>query len=143
MPATDNSALSQEWNTLQNNYEQYEKSGLLIKLTAVVLSTVALATAVNGTLISAVLLILWLQEGIFRTYQSRLGTRILRVEGLLLQGKSLENMAFQFHSEWLAERRGLVGMVLEYAKNSLRPTVAFPYVALLFIVVVMRLMSVN
>ena len=141
MPTTEAQALSQEWNTLQNNYEQYEKSALLIKLTGVVLYAIELTLALNALLVSAIVLILWAQESIFRTYQSRLGTRILRIEELLKQSAPAEGAACQLHSEWLANRKGVAGLVAEYAANAIRPTVAFPYVALLLIEVAIYLIA--
>ncbi|HVK55528.1 MAG TPA: hypothetical protein VM532_10935 [Burkholderiales bacterium] len=141
MPTTETQALSQEWKTLQNNYEQYEKSALLIKLTGVVLYAIELTLALNALLVSAIVVILWLQESIFRTYQSRLGTRIFRIEGLLKQGAPAEGSAFQLHSEWIANRKGIAGLIGEYAANATKPTVAFPYVALLLIEVAIYLIA--
>ncbi|HTD05355.1 hypothetical protein [Undibacterium sp.] len=133
MPTTDSQALEQEWTTLQNNIEQYEKTALLIKLVTVVLFTVALVMGLNMLLTAALVLILWLQEAIFRTSQSRLGQRIVRIEGLFKRGISVEGMAFQLHSEWLASRKDTSGLLLEYFNSALRPTVAFPYPVLLLI----------
>ncbi len=132
MSITESSVLGQEWRTLQNNYEQYEKSALLIKLTAIVLCVAGLSLARYELLTSAVILILWVQEAIFRTYQSRLGVRILRVESLINQSAQIEGVAFQLHSDWLRTRPGAVGLLVEYAASALKPTVAFPY-AVLFI----------
>jgi hypothetical protein len=134
MPMSDASALGQEWVTLQNNYEQYEKVGLLIKLFAIALSALGFALALHEVVISALLLVLWLQEGIFRTYQARLGGRILRLEQGVKMG---ETVAYQLHSEWLASRPGMFGLLAEYGASALRPTVAFPYAALLVLIVVL------
>lgn len=125
------SPLGQEWTTLQNNYEQYEKDSLRIKLTGVIFCGVGLALGFGTLLIGAVLLILWLMEGIFKTYQSRLGTRLLQLEDLLRRNPPDEAAAYQFHSAWLASRPGSLGLVAEYLASAARPTVAFPYVALL------------
>ena len=133
MTAKETPALSQEWNILQNNYEQYEKSALLIKLTGIVLCTLSTVIAVHEILISTIILVLWMQEGIFRTYQSRLGERILCIERLIKQNTSEDGTAFQLHSTWLATRPGAVGLIAEYAKSAMRPTVAFPYVVLLLV----------
>lgn len=130
--------LGQEWITLQNNYEQYEKGGLLIKLSGVVLWAFGLALLVNPEFLTGiVVLLLWLQEGIYRTYQGRLGARILQIETLLKQDAPAT--PFQLHSEWLATRPGVVGLLMEYAKSALRPTVAFPYGVLLLVNLVMFL----
>lgn len=125
-------ALSQEWITLQNNHERYETGGLLLKLAGVAIWGVGMAWGRHDLLASLLLLILWVQEGVYRTFQARLGARILRVEALLGRGVA-EDGAFQLHSEWLAGRPGVAGLLAEYGKSALRPTVAFPYAILLLI----------
>ncbi|TDP72919.1 hypothetical protein [Roseateles toxinivorans] len=124
-------ALGQEWAQLQHDHEQYERSGLLIKLLAVVLCLACMALGFDALWLAPVLLMLWLQEGIYRAFQSRLSARLLRVEQALAQGTTATARAFQLHSDWLATRPGTVGLIREYLSNAARPTVAFPYVLLL------------
>lgn len=124
-------ALSHEWATLQNNYEQYEKHGLLIKLATIALFVFSLAWGLNVVIAVSLLLIMWVQEGIFRTYQSRLGERILRIEQRIRQSSVETSFSYQLHSEWLATRPKLTGLLAEYGKSMLRPTVAFPHVLLI------------
>lgn len=124
------SGLGEEWITLQNNYEQYERNGLFIKLTCIVLFAVGFAMGFNGFWMSALVLLLWVQEAIFRTYQSRLGSRLLRLESLLKQGAASDGGAFQLHTQWLAGRPGFTGLLMEYGASACRPTVAFPYLVL-------------
>jgi len=131
MPETPTCAFSQEWTTLQNNYEAYERGALLIKLMAIVLLSAGYALALPSALGAGLALLLWAQESIYRTYQARLGARIARVEALVAN-KAPAHSAFQLHTEWLAQRQGTAGLVAEYAAHALRPTVAFPY-ALLFL----------
>lgn len=142
--------LPHEWTTLQNNHERYELGGLLIKLVSVVLTAAGFAAHLNLKLMAALVVLLWVQEGIYRTFQSRLGQRILRVEQLIKLGSlatgglaSAQNIAlqpqaaagqgaaFQLHSEWAAGRLGVAGLLAEYARSALKPTVAFPYGVLL------------
>lgn len=130
MSAIDASALPAEWAVLQNNIEQYEKSALLIKLFAVGLFAGALVFSLSDSLTIALIVLLWVQEGVLRTFQSRLIARILRVEEMLRQAGGA---AFQLHSEWMASRKGAFDMLIEYAAAALRPTVAFPYVVLLLV----------
>lgn len=131
-PNPENPALQQEWTTLQNNHEQYERGALLIKLTTLVLFVFGMVLALDAVLASMVVLLLWVQESIFRTSQARLGERILCIERLLLEpGERAAMAAFQLHSQWLAARPGLIGLLAEYAASARRPTVAFPYVVLL------------
>lgn len=125
-------ALSQEWITLQNNHERYESGGLLLKLAGVAIWGVGMAWERHEALVDLLVLILWVQEGVYRTFQARLGARILCVEALLGREEA-EGGAFQLHSEWLANRPGMAGLLVEYGKSALRPTVAFPYAALLLI----------
>ncbi len=138
MPNSENSELGREWITLQNNFEQYEKGGLLIKLLAIVLCAVGFALALHEVLIAALLLVLWLQEGVFRTSQARLGVRILRIEQAIAAG---DTAAFQLHTEWLAARPGTFGLLAEYGASALRPTVAFPYAVLLAMIVILVVLA--
>ncbi len=131
-----NTALQQEWITLQNNIERYEHSALWLKLVAVVLTLGA--GSLPPALAPALLLILWLQEGIFRTSQARLGERIVLIEQLLAAGEADAGKACQLYSQWLAQRPGWFGLLLEYAHSALRPTVAFPYPLLLVLGVLLR-----
>jgi flagellar biosynthesis component FlhA len=141
MPVIIESAvLSQEWNTLQNNYEQYEKSALLIKLTAVVLCAIGVVLGIDTFVVAMIVLVLWVQEGIFRTYQSRLGDRLMRVEKLLAGDEQSEGAAFQLHTEWHANRPGVAGLIAQYAANTLKPTIAFPY-AIPFVIALYYAMS--
>lgn len=127
---SETSPLAHEWSTLQNNYEQYEKSSLLIKLGTTAVFVASLALALDAAITVAVMLILWVQEGILRTGQSRLGDRLLRIEQLLRQATPQVAYACQLHTEWQAARPGFGGLLAEYAKSMLRPTVAFPYAVL-------------
>jgi hypothetical protein len=82
-------------------------------------------------------LVLWLQEGIFKTWQSRLGERLLQLEGLIAQDSPPAGAAFQLHSGWVARRAGSKGLLAEYAASAARPTVAFPYAVLLIVLVLL------
>nr|MBL8410110.1 hypothetical protein [Dechloromonas sp.] len=125
------SPLGHEWATLQHDHEQYEKNSLLIKLVATLFCAIGLAEGLPAALLIPAILIFWLMEGIFRTSQSRLGERLLKVETLLRQNPLPEAAAYQLHSEWQANRPGSLGLILEYLGNAARPTVAFPYPLLL------------
>lgn len=127
-------ALNLEWVTLQNNFEQYERNALVVKLAAVVLFAAALLFALTEAMTATLVAVLWVQEAVMRTFQARLGTRILRIEALLREGGGA---AMQLHSQWLEARQGVVGMLGEYARAGLRPTVAFPYAALLLVELVL------
>ncbi|RVU31616.1 hypothetical protein [Neptunomonas marina] len=123
-------AAVKEWELLQTQVEDYEKHGLYIKLVATALVAIALLTAAGSSiLMAAMIALLWLQEGIWKTFQSRLEARLLELEGMIAGDKPVAPC--QLHNQWQATRPGLVGLVQEYVKQSLRPTVAYPYVALI------------
>lgn len=129
MTTTTLPALQHEWHTLQNNHEQYERSALFIKLTTVVLAAVGIGLGFSPLKVAVVIAILWLQEGILRTSQSRIGARILSIEEQLLHDTGAHPC--QLHSAWLAGRSGTFGLLKEYLANALRPTVAYPYAVLI------------
>ncbi len=128
-------ALGLEWVTLQNNIERYENGGLALKLIALGLTVLGLGLNFPLLLISAVVLLIWLQEGIYRTFQARLGQRIVQVEAVVRQlgltDVDTPPSAFQLHSEWLANRPGGLGLIREYLASAVRPTVAYPYAVVL------------
>ena len=132
-----NDALAHEWTTLQNQHEAYERSGLLIKLLAVVLVAAGSWGASSAPVaeVGMLVLVLWAQEAILKTWQARLAERLLVVEAALGGQGSDETLPFQLHTQWQKQRAGVASLMLEYAKSALRPTVAFPYAVLLVVVV--------
>lgn len=129
MELNTRSAVAQEWSVLQKLHERYEFAALTIKLTAVVLYFAGLVVELHGTWLVLLVALLWLQEGIFKTYQGRLGSRLLALERGLAASEPVQ--AFALHSDWLAQRKGLIGQLREYLGSTVRPTVAFPYLVLL------------
>ena len=130
--------LGAEWCLLQNQFDSYEKHSLCIKLLSIV---VLLITAVAGQINSYIILILsvlWLQDGIWKTFQSRIEIRLLQIEKYIAAED--EQAAFQFNSEYNKTRLSGLSLVLEYACQSIRPTVAFPHVALIFISLIQRVL---
>lgn len=131
MQTTD---LSNEWVILQNQFDSYEKYSLIIKLAAI--STVALAYFLHHVHLFMFLLILvfWLQDAIWKTFQSRIETRLLQLENYLSAEQNLERgdtKAYQFNSLWMENRPGTAGLIKDYFSQAKRPTVAFPYAVLL------------
>lgn len=123
-------ALHHEWLALQAQHERYEALALGVKLAAFA-ATVLVA---DNTLAFALLALLWLQEAVLKTFQSRLGERLLAVERGLKYGA--EVAAMQLHSDWLASRPRGAGLAADYLKSALRPTVALPYPLLMALVAV-------
>ena len=130
MSSVEASALEREWVVLQGNIEQHERNALVVKLGAVFLFTAAVLFSLAGDLTAWLIVILWIQEAMLRTFQARMGARILRIEEML---RGAAGQAMQLHTDWIASRNGLAGMVLEYAASAIRPTVAFPYAVLLLV----------
>jgi hypothetical protein len=83
-------------------------------------------------MMAVIVAILWLQDAIWKTFQSRIETRVLHLENLLRATpvSHQEQLAFQLHSQF-QEQRKQGGMVAQYLSSAVRPTVAFPYAALL------------
>jgi hypothetical protein len=132
--------LGQEWQTLQANHEQHERNALLIKLVCVALCIGGLAANVSVGWMALVVALLWAQEGIVKTYQSRLSDRLLKVEAMLLAPAAPTHTpvhaAMQLHTEWMANRPGALALIAGYAASACRPTVAFPYAPLLIAVAI-------
>lgn len=121
-------ALHQEWLALQAQHERYEGLALTVKLVAFV----AVVVVPDSTLALALLALLWLQEGVLKTFQARLGDRLLVVEaGIKSDGGAV---AMQLHSDWQAHRPRGAGLIAQYVKSALRPTVALPYPLLMALV---------
>lgn len=129
MNTTAQQLLSQEWQTLHQDHERYDRYGLLIKLTATLACLLTIGLGMTLPLALAFVLVLWLQEGIWRTVQARTSARLLVVERLLKDPTN--QAAMQFYSAWEASRPGTVGLIKEYLRNALRPTIAYPYTILL------------
>lgn len=121
--------LSLEWQTLQNQYDSYEKYSLVIKLMAVLIT--ALSIGLNFSLILPVLAVgvLWLQDGIWKTFQGRFEIRLLAIEAALAANHN--EAGCQFNQHYQASANSGAGLVLEYVKQALRPTVMYPYIVLL------------
>jgi hypothetical protein len=138
-PEEHEQALQREWITLQNNFEHYETLATIVKLAAVVLTALSASPLLPWQAGIFCILTLWLQEGIFKTFQARLDDRIVRVEQALSSSPTVPVAsncfdAFQLFSEFQSSRPGTIGLLMQYIKNALRPTVAFPYPFLLIFI---------
>jgi len=131
MHTTDASA--REWTVLQTQYEQYEFVALAIKLVAVSLFAVSLLLGLQQELVGLLMLVLWMQDAIFKAFQARLGERLLQLERQLAGGSEAAGQAFQLHTRWLSARKGVAGLLGEYLRSAVRPTVAYPYVVWLVV----------
>lgn len=125
---------SAEWQVLQNQYDSYEKCSLAIKLLAAIFLLCGLIYQLPSIYTAILIAVLWLQDAIWKTFQARIEQRLYVVETQLAaikQGAELTEIAFQFNRKFLAQRPSSVGLVKEYLLQAIRPTVAYPYVLLL------------
>lgn len=121
------SALNEEWLALQAQHERYEALALAVKLAAFAI----VVLVPDPRLALPLLALLWLQEGVLKTFQGRLGDRLLVIEPALKSGAAAA--AMQLHSDWAASRPRGLALVAQYLKSALRPTVALPYPLLMVV----------
>ncbi len=114
-----------EWLALHQDHERYDRWALLIKLLALLVWLLGWHWWVTWP-VTLVVALLWGQEAIWRTWQARLGDRLLAIEQ---DGAR----PFRFYREWQGPRPGMAGLVLDYVKSALRPTVVYPYAVLLML----------
>jgi len=123
-----------EWCLLQNQYDSYEKHSLYIKLLSVIVLLAAEISDVISILIVLVLVVLWLQDAIWKTFQSRIEPRLLQIEKYISEKR--EESVFQFNSEYHRDRLSGMSLINEYVRQSIRPTVAFPHIVLILILLI-------
>lgn len=128
-----NKDLSQEWLYHQSAYDNYERTAMFVKLFAFVCLILVIELQLPSVLGLLLLLSLWFTEAIWKTFQARILDRLLALEAAIEKDQSLT--AYQFNSEFLSNRKGVIGLIMEYVKTSLKPTVAFPHAALVIIFV--------
>ncbi len=135
MTAVSKTMLTNQWKTLHNSHESYEHYALIIKLVTIAITLFLLTFSLGTFTALLVIAILWLQEGIWKTFQSRTEAAIMAIEEQLdaVQAEEVEQ-PYLFYKEWQASRPSSKALVGEYLKNSLRPTVVYPYAPLMFLV---------
>ncbi|PCK04418.1 MAG: hypothetical protein COA42_19240 [Alteromonadaceae bacterium] len=127
------SNLATEWCLLQNQFDSYEKYSLLIKLTSIGLLVAAYLANNLSVFVGLLLLLLWLQDAIWKTFQARIDTRLLQLEEYLSaehKQTAIESKAYQFNRLYLQQRPTNAGLIIEYCQQALRPTVAYPHIVL-------------
>lgn len=126
--------LIQEWQLNQQQVEHYERFTLLIKLCAFLVTILSLLFGAQWLAVLVVCM-LWLQDGIWKTFQSRLEERILQLEDALYYNDGSAR-PFQLHTQWQAQRPGTVALIISYLRCATRPTVAYPYPLLMLLLLV-------
>ncbi|MDF2178130.1 hypothetical protein P2G88_07675 [Aliiglaciecola sp. CAU 1673] len=119
-----------EWLALHQDMERSETRALVIKLFAVAVLLAGLIVNLPFCLLLGVLAILWLQDGIFKTFASRSEQRLLILEKAI-QEQNVQVAPMGFYSNWQASRPGALSLVGQYIKHALRPTVAYPHILLI------------
>ncbi len=120
-----------EWCLLQNQFDSFEKHSLYIKLLSIIVLLAAEISDVISIIIVLVLVVLWLQDAIWKTFQSRIEPRLLKIEKYI--SEKSEESVFQFNSEYHRDRLSGISLIKEYVRQSIRPTVAFPHIVLILI----------
>ena len=137
--------LESEWGVLHADNEKYERYALIIKLCAIIVSVLFVMFSFNILFSAFVIIVLWGQEAIWKTFQSRLCDRLLLVEKAVKSyseqsySKNVSSDilpdAFQLYSEWVKNKPAMSGLIVEYIRQGLKPTVIYPYGVLLVLVI--------
>ena len=87
-----------------------------------------------------ILATLWLQEGIWKTFQQRTANAIIAIEDKLdihNDEQSNESMKpYLVYMQWQENRPNIQALIVEYVSNSLKPTVMYPYLPLMLVVLI-------
>jgi len=126
---TDKTDLATEWALLQNQNDSYEKCSLAIKLLTITASLIATILTDNSLLICSFIVVFWLQDAIWKTFQARIERRLVALETALAGEQEI--LPFQYNRDYIENRPSTLGLIKEYARQSLRPTVATPYLLVL------------
>jgi hypothetical protein len=75
--------------------------------------------------------VFWLQDSIWKTFQGRFENRLLAIEAAIADNHN--EAGCQFNQAYQQQAYHGVGLILEYLRQALRPTVMYPYIVLLAI----------
>ena len=132
------SAAAIEWSLLQNQFDSYEKYSLLIKLVGVLVLCATVLVGKPGLPVAGILLVLWILDAIWKTFQARIESRLLTLEALLADNEPCSTQrgrAYQVNTAVLENRPRGIALLPDYLLQAARPTVAFAHVALLAILI--------
>ena len=131
MPNYQDTPLLLEWTTLQNQFDAFEKLSLLIKLFAIGITSLLMFAVKHPEIILLVNTILWIQDAVWKTFQSRFYERLLVIEAAMKNNSQPDYISF--NTSWADSRGGPLGLAFEYVRHLLKPTVIFPHICLLAI----------
>ncbi|MFB0981356.1 MAG: hypothetical protein QMC62_10630 [Alteromonadaceae bacterium] len=132
--------LMTEWCLLQNQFDSYEKHSLYIKLVSILVLLSAEISGFMGISLIFILFVLWGQDAIWKTFQSRIEPRLFQIEKSI--STDCSESACQFNSEYNKVSLSSLALIMEYARQSVRPTIAFPHVALIIIMLTQYLLNI-
>ncbi|TRY33194.1 hypothetical protein [Aliiglaciecola sp. M165] len=127
--------LQKEWEILQQEYAGFEKWSLLIKVFSVVICSTLVFHQKLDFVIFCLCIVLWMLDAIWKTFQARTEQRILVIEQGL--AKQSDVVAMQFHTHWQQSRPSAAGLIIEYVKSGLSPTVCLPHICVLSVCVLL------
>ncbi|MBL0711080.1 MAG: hypothetical protein JJV99_08725 [Colwellia sp.] len=130
----DSKDFKTEWCLLQEQFDSYEKHSLYIKLLSIIIFSAVEVLEVITIFTMVIFLVLWLQDAIWKTFQSRIESRLLQVERCILEKNKSDS--FQFNSEFHKVRTTGLSLINEYFSQSIRPTIAFPHIMLVLILLI-------
>lgn len=127
------SAFEREWICLQNQYDSYEKFSLIIKLASVFVCSALLFHQALDFIVALLCMVLWLLDSVWKTFQSRIGARLLEVEHAITN--DAQKGAFQYNSQWFQNRPSATKLLGEYLANGMSPTVLGPHALIIAIAI--------
>ena len=140
MTTVSKQLIVEQWQTLHNNHENYENYALIIKLVAIAITLFSFTFSVTSMVTLLLLATLCLQEGIWKTFQQRTANAIMAIEDKLALNEAeqtTETMKpYLVYKQWQENRPTTKVLIAEYVVNSLKPTVLYPYLPLMFVVLI-------
>jgi hypothetical protein len=122
--------LANEWLCLQNQFDSYEKFSLMIKLFNLLLLFITVLISAKNIFILGIFTVIWLQDAIWKTFQSRIEQRLIIIEQAINKAETIQPL--QFNLPFINSRGGFLALILQYLKQAIRPTVAFPHLLIVF-----------
>jgi hypothetical protein len=117
-----------EWLLIQQSYDKQEQQALWLKVVTILVWLWLLKNAAGIELQLGVIGLFWLHEALLKTWQQRAANRLLQLEQAILQA---QDICCQWHSQWQYQCQSPLQLVLGYAKQAAKPTVAVTYLALI------------
>ncbi|WP_213995692.1 hypothetical protein [Arsukibacterium sp.] len=117
-----------EWLLVQQSYDKQEQQAIWLKAVTILVWLWLLKNTAGLELLLGVIGLFWLHEALLKTWQQRAANRLLQLEQAILQA---QDIGCQWHSQWQYQRQNPLQLLLSYAKQALKPTVAVTYLALI------------